>query len=279
MVHMSPKRLRSKFMDRFRSSSRESSSPPTTPRIPIPIFQTRLSEATIKSRISDVVAPQPASEDTLARLRSQPGLEYEHLYRFWCPAIVVRTLEYLNQYGVKEEGLYRVPGSSETVKRLKNDFDCLGDLALESVPNNEFDHPLQVADVASLFKQFLRDLPTPIIPKEIVTELELNLADIAASRAILSTRMEAYEFYLLSMLCNHLIAVSSHADTNKMDTHNLSIVFCSSSNLGIGSNVFAALIKEDIWAGLRSSREAEALGQERIVIVGPAVTSTDQIAI
>lgn len=278
MVHMSPKRLRSKLMDRFRSSSsRESSSPPTTPRTPIPIFHAKLADATIKSRLSD--SKLPLSSEELTRTPSQLKSDDAQLYRFWCPAVVVRTLDYLNQHGLQEEGLYRVPGSSETIKRLKNDFDCLGDLALEAVPNNEFNHPLQIADVASLFKQFLRDLPTPIIPKEVVTDLEQNLHDLEASRTILTTRMEPYEFYLLSMLCNHLIAVNAYADTNKMDTHNLSIVFCSSSNLGIGSNVFAALLKEEVWTGLRSAREGDALGQERIVIAGPEITSTDQIVV
>lgn len=172
-----------------------------------------------------------------------------------------------------------MPGSSETIKRLKQDFDCLGDVVLETVPVNEFNHPLQIADVASLFKQFLRDLPNPIMPKDIVAELELNLSSPESLRDILTTKMAPYEFYLLSMLCNHLIAVSSYSDQNKMDIHNLSIVFCSSSNLGIGSNVFAALVKEEIWSGLRSSREKEALEDDTIVIEGPLMTSTDQIVV
>lgn len=280
MGHMSPKRLRSKFMDKFRLSPRETSSPPATPRGPIPIFQAKLADATMKSRLSDTPIPKKNSTtNTSERPKNQLKLEEAQLYRFWCPAVVVRTLEYLNQNGLKEEGLYRVPGSSETIKRLKQDFDCLGDVVLETVPVNEFNHPLQIADVASLFKQFLRDLPNPIMPKDIVAELELNLSSPESLRDILTTKMAPYEFYLLSMLCNHLIAVSSYSDQNKMDIHNLSIVFCSSSNLGIGSNVFAALVKEEIWSGLRSSREKEALEDDTIVIEGPLMTSTDQIVV
>lgn len=275
MPHLSPKGLRTKLLDRLRFGARDISPSVGAQKALIPIFNAPLIKATMASRIStdapiDLAATEAEAEDR----RGLGDRDLSKLYRFWCPAVVVRTLEYLNAHGLEEEGLYRVPGSSETIKRLKAAFDSQGDLVLESIPRREFVHGLQIADVASLFKQFLRDLPAPMITQIVVARLEAHLGEPQLLREVISAELDAYEFYLLSMLCHHLIAVNAHSAKNKMDTHNLSIVFCSSSNLGIGSNVFTALMDAEVWTNLFCKREADTLARERAANDPAPITTT-----
>lgn len=183
-------------------------------------------------------------------------------YSYWCPAVVVRSVNYLNTFGLDEEGLYRVPGSSDTIKRLKHEFDCHADISFETFTSTDIQHGIQVADVASLLKLFLRELPEPIIPAETAKKLAAASITTEELRAILSTEIGPYEFYLLSILFTHLTLVDSRSSNNKMDISNLAIVFCSSSNLGIGSKLFMKMAKADVWAGLRCQNETTSSSEE-----------------
>lgn len=286
MGPLSPKGLKSRLLDRFKISSSNGNSSLASlrdnhtrqsaadGRSPIPIFAVPLSAATIASRL-DKVAPQQAAVVT-----GSSQSELSPWFRFWCPAIVIRCLDYLNAFGLEEEGLYRVPGSSETVRRLKVEYNCLGDFSLDSALPDDPNYNLQIGDVASLFKLYLRELPLPIISRDLAIDLEKNLTDTEYLRTALSSRTEPYDFYLLSILFHHLIAVAARSQQNKMDAHNLSILFCSSSNLGIGPNIFTAMLTPDLWSNLRCQRDAEVLQREQSVLnFGPSLTTTDQMAV
>lgn len=262
MGSKSPKRFRTRILDRlgFGSRSSTTSQASVLPSTPIPIFETSLLEATTASRL---LRTFPAPSEASTHVASAEDLEL--LYRFWCPAIVVRCLEFLNSRGLDEEGIYRVPGSSETIKRLKLEFNCRGDVNFDQLHLPETSHSLQIADVASLFKLYLRELPSPIIPPLIVKDLEGVAQIITSLRDILSSKLQPYEFFLLSIFCMHLSAIDEHSSTNKMDINNLSIVFCSSSNLGIGSNLFTLLARRSVWEGLRCANEQSALEAEKAV--------------
>lgn len=256
-------KFKARLLKKFSRTSREDrriSLPIHSPAEPIPIFRVALSHAVIASRI-EAVAPLAYTPSPINP--QLPDQQFVHLYKYWCPAIVIRTLDYLNKQGLDEEGLYRVPGSTETIKLLKHEFDCYGDVLIETM--NAPDREIQVADVASLFKLFLRELPSPIITNETVKELERDIGDLSHVRTTLSTRMPPYEFYLLSLLCDHLCRVNAKAEQNKMDINNLAIVFCSSSNLGFGSNMLSALVKYEVWADLRCETERQALQDEAAV--------------
>lgn len=263
MVSLSPKRLRSRLMDRLGIGAPRHRSRLDFSGAPIPIFETTLAKATIASRLEH----QPPAEENFVQAgtssQSTTSPRFALLYRYWCPAVANRCLQYLALHGLDEEGLYRVPGSSETIKRLRHDFNCNGDVDLESFTPHEGQHELQVADVASLFKQFLRELAAPIMTSEMVSSLEAEMQTTATLRTLLSTKLQPYEFYMLSMLCTHLSAVDAHSSSNKMDIHNLSIVYCSSSNLGFGTNLFSALTRVEVWDGLRCVNEQSTIKQEQ----------------
>ena len=79
------------------------------------------------------------------------------------PAVVYRCIEYLKAKGAaSEEGIFRLSGSNVVVKSLKERFNNEGDIDLLS-ESRYYD----VHAVASLFKQYLRELPTTVLTREL----------------------------------------------------------------------------------------------------------------
>lgn len=79
------------------------------------------------------------------------------------PAVVYRCIEYLRAKGAaSEEGIFRLSGSNVVVKALKERFNTEGDVDLLAE-----DHYYDVHAVASLFKQYLRELPTTVLTREL----------------------------------------------------------------------------------------------------------------
>ncbi|ORY82485.1 Rho GTPase activation protein [Protomyces lactucae-debilis] len=257
--------LPGEFRDTVERPSQPPSSPKAAQRHPEqqhhepatrPVFGVAIDIATCRSRLSSTVPLQDAD-----------GVDVEALFRYWLPGVVCQSLDYLDAY-VAEEGLYRVPGSTHMVQSLQHSYDISGSIQLESIAG------LQIADVASLFKLYLRELPQRLINQVLASRLEQAIAsDAAETNANQSTtlcsllrQLRPYEFYLLRRLCEHLFRVQAVAETSKMTISNLCIVFCSSSNLGIGANVLSKLIAApDVWQGLRSDGEIEAISLEKEV--------------
>ncbi|KAL8281214.1 hypothetical protein RQP46_006248 [Phenoliferia psychrophenolica] len=59
--------------------------------------------------------------------------------RRWLPAVAVRCFEYLEEWGKKEEGIYRVPGSSYQIAQLRALFDAGMDLDLREIHPGDLD--------------------------------------------------------------------------------------------------------------------------------------------
>ena len=73
--------------------------------------------------------------------------------RRWLPAIVYRSLAFLNGEHADEEGLYRVNGGTNDIQQLRLLFDAGMDLDLEAFHASVVDPN----SVASLYKSFLRE--------------------------------------------------------------------------------------------------------------------------
>jgi RalA-binding protein 1 len=74
------------------------------------------------------------------------------------PAVVYRCIEYLQAKGASsEEGIFRLSGSNVVIKALKERFNTEGDI--DFLAGDEY---YDVHAVASLFKQYLRELPTTV---------------------------------------------------------------------------------------------------------------------
>lgn len=79
------------------------------------------------------------------------------------PAVVYRCIEFLEaKDAASEEGIFRLSGSNVVVKALKERFNTEGDVDLLAGDQN-----YDVHAVASLFKQYLRELPTTVLTREL----------------------------------------------------------------------------------------------------------------
>ncbi|BFZ63442.1 hypothetical protein YB2330_004564 [Saitoella coloradoensis] len=244
--------------------------PPQSPRIHV--FGMDLRQAVILTRT--------------AQTRGQG----ESAARYWLPAIITRAISYLNKHGLDEEGIYRVPGSTNTVQRLRRAFEEGGDYEIDG--EDETRGMEDPHAVASLLKAYLRELPSPLFPYEshlALNTLLLSYTGIPAFTIQASTpqtqpsspppppppsttlptalghflsKLPPYNFYLLRTLTHHLASVVAASEVNKMTISNLGLIFCP--GLGISSVLFGVLVGEweVVWGGVRCETEVEALSQE-----------------
>ncbi|XP_030306459.1 rho GTPase-activating protein 24 isoform X4 [Calypte anna] len=172
-------------------------------------------------------------EDRNAGVRS-PGIfgqkledtvRYEKRYgNHLAPVLVEQCVDFIRQWGLKEEGLFRLPGQANLVKELQDAFDC-GE-------KPSFDSNTDVHTVASLLKLYLRELPEPVIPytkyedflscaKMLSKEEEMALKEL--EKQVKS--LPAVNYNLLKYICRFLDEVQSYSGVNKMSVQNLATVF------------------------------------------------------
>ena len=83
------------------------------------------------------------------------------------PAVVYRCLEYLESKDAsREEGIFRMSGSNVVIKGLKKRFNAEGDFDFLGPDEPYFD----VHAVASLLKLYLRELPQPVLTRDLYLE-------------------------------------------------------------------------------------------------------------
>ena len=159
------------------------------------------------------------------------------------PAVVWRSLEYLEHCNAsKEEGIFRLSGSSVVVRALKDRFNAEGDF--DFINDNQYH---DVHAIASLLKTYLRELPTSILTRELHLDF-IKVLDIPEkSRKIqaynlLVHRLPMPNWALLRALSAFLLGVTNNSDVNKMTGRNVGIVF--SPTLKIPAPVFQMFLDE-----------------------------------
>ena len=148
------------------------------------------------------------------------------------PAVVYRCLEYLRaKNAASEEGIFRLSGSNVVIKALKERFNTEGDVNILGE-----DQYYDVHAVASLFKLYLRELPTTVLTRELhieflhVLELDDKKDKIAAFNTLVH-RLPPANFALLRALSQYLLEVVNNSDKNKMSVRNVGIVFAPTLNI------------------------------------------------
>ncbi|XP_015195665.1 rho GTPase-activating protein 24 isoform X2 [Lepisosteus oculatus] len=140
------------------------------------------------------------------------------------PMLVEQCVDFIRQRGLKEEGLFRLPGQANLVKELQDAFDC-GE-------KPSFDCNTDVHTVASLLKLYLRELPEPVIPfakyEEFLTCTKLFNKDEESGMKELMKQVKSLppvNYNLLKYICRFLDEVQSYSGVNKMSVQNLATVF------------------------------------------------------
>uniref|UniRef100_A0A158P9I5 Rho-GAP domain-containing protein n=1 Tax=Angiostrongylus cantonensis TaxID=6313 RepID=A0A158P9I5_ANGCA len=157
------------------------------------------------------------------------------------PRIVENCTQYLMAYGLNSVGLFRIAGSAKRCRQLKSALEKAGG---GTAISNDLVANTTAHDVATLLKEYFRDLPQSLLPREHYQ------AYIAASRIPLEERIETVRllvsllglpntdtlYVLLKFL--HEVSLNSQDQThhngievvqgNRMDTRNLATIFAPS---------------------------------------------------
>ncbi|KAK9431331.1 Rho GTPase activation protein [Lipomyces doorenjongii] len=196
--------------------------------------------------------------------------------RYWVPGIVTRCINFLNQYGLEEEGLYRISGSVSGIEELKKEFAFYGqEMVLQPEVHD-------VHTIASLLKAYIRALPEALIPPSpqlfaILTQISEGVPYDAIQRLIAT--LPVYNFHFLRILCSHFALVTSASGKNRMTLSNLMLILCPTMRMD--SKLFSWMV-EDVdqclgaasRSSIRNNEYAAVIDEARIPIGGEPPRST-----
>ncbi|WVQ79150.1 hypothetical protein IAT38_001246 [Cryptococcus sp. DSM 104549] len=173
--------------------------------------------------------------------------EWETRRRKCLPAVVIRSVDYLHIWGPKEEGIFRISGRSSHIAMLRKEFDSGADIDLTSCHPGDLDPHA----VAGLFKSYLRELPSPLLTRELGPAIEKAVgekADKAQRDTIVATDVEIAphegeslrellnqlpqaHWFLLAEVLRLLDLIPRHSATNRMTLNALMLSLGPSLNL------------------------------------------------
>ncbi|CAN7939732.1 unnamed protein product [Ixodes hexagonus] len=151
------------------------------------------------------------------------------------PAIVRECIDYIEEHGMTCEGIYRMSGVKSKVQQLRACCNRHETLCLS-------EHEPHV--VASLLKQFLRELPDPVLTSELCPKFEEAAAIKDETKRVeaiqrLIEQLPNPNRLLLSWVFVHMTNVIRMEKHNKMNLQNVSIVL--SPSMQISHRVLHAL--------------------------------------
>uniref|UniRef100_A0A9J7XV26 Myosin IXAb n=1 Tax=Cyprinus carpio carpio TaxID=630221 RepID=A0A9J7XV26_CYPCA len=138
------------------------------------------------------------------------------------PLVVEKLINYIEMHGLYTEGIYRKSGSTNKSKELKQGLDT----DVNSV--NLDDYNIHV--IASVLKQWLRDLPNPLMTFELYEEF-LRAMGLQDKREVVQSvysvidQLSRTHLSTLERLVFHLVRISFQEETNRMSANALAIVF------------------------------------------------------
>ncbi|KAK6325265.1 hypothetical protein J4Q44_G00046070 [Coregonus suidteri] len=181
----------------------------------------------------------PAEATSKKEKHRDKRLSLNPIYR-QVPRLVDSCCQHLEKYGLQTVGIFRVGSSKKRVRQLREEFDRGVDVQL--------DEEHSVHDVAALLKEFLRDMPDPLLTKELYT-------------AFINTMLlDSCNSDTLHRLLQFLSTVANHAHNsqdkdgqevtgNKMTSLNLATIF--------GPNLLHKQKSSDKEFSVQSSARAE----------------------
>uniref|UniRef100_A0A8C9EX26 Rho-GAP domain-containing protein n=1 Tax=Pavo cristatus TaxID=9049 RepID=A0A8C9EX26_PAVCR len=124
------------------------------------------------------------------------------------PFLVTQMVEYLEIFGLQRVGIFRISGSVNKIKELKQKYDQ-GE-KVDLINHGDVD------SVASLLKLFLNELPVAVLPD--------NVQCVRNLRQLISHLPKEHQ-NLLQFLSAFLLKVATYSAVNCMTLENLAIVF------------------------------------------------------
>ncbi|NWU94922.1 FA13A protein, partial [Upupa epops] len=140
------------------------------------------------------------------------------------PFLVAQMVEYLEVFGLEHAGIFRINGSANKIKQLKQKYNRGEKVDLI----NEGD----VDSVASLLKLFLKELPVALFPDNICSGLlktfqehKIHTRECTENLRQLLTCLPKAHQKLLQFLSAFLLKVAMYSTVNFMTLENLATVF------------------------------------------------------
>ncbi|WVQ93451.1 hypothetical protein IAU59_000525 [Kwoniella sp. CBS 9459] len=177
--------------------------------------------------------------------------QWETRRRKCLPAVVVRSVEYLEIWGPKEEGIFRISGRSSHIAKLRKEFDAGADIDLTQCHPGDLDPHA----VAGLFKSYLRELPSPLLTHHLTPRFDAyvkgkgkainNRATFGSMaedghfeaaedlKALLQQLPQAH-WFLLADIVKLLDLIPRHVATNRMTQNALMLSLGPSLNISGG---------------------------------------------
>ncbi|XP_067896470.1 rho GTPase-activating protein 6 isoform X2 [Heterodontus francisci] len=209
--------------------------------------QSRLLEALQLSLPTEVLNKKEKQRDK--------KLSLNPIYR-QVPRLVDSCCQHLEKNGLQTVGIFRVGSSKKRVRQLREEFDRGADVVL--------DEEHSVHDVGALLKEFLRDIPDPLLTRELYTPfistLLLEQDEQLSALQLLIYLLPPCNCDTLHRLMEFLAMVTNHAEDsldkdgqevtgNKMTSLNLATIF--------GPNLLHKQKSTDKEFSVQSSARAE----------------------
>ncbi|XP_077073020.1 rho GTPase-activating protein 6 [Siphateles boraxobius] len=224
------------------SSSSETPNDPATPGTPESALRTRRRGGMSVDCITDLddshsrllealQLSMPLESPSEKKKMSDAKLSLNPIYR-QVPRVLDSCCQHLQRYGLQTVGIFRVGSSKKRVRQLREAFDQGTDVAL--------DQRHSVHDVAALLKEFLRDMPDPLLTRELYSAFiacaSLEKPDQLSAIQLLICLLPACNSDTLQRLLYFLSDVANHAEDswgaggkevvgNKMTSLNLATIF------------------------------------------------------
>ncbi|KFV80225.1 Rho GTPase-activating protein 6, partial [Struthio camelus australis] len=184
------------------------------------------------SRLLEALQLSHPHELHLRRSRGKKKMLSLNPIAWQVPRIVDRCCKHIEMHGLQTVGIFRVGSSKQSVEQLREEFNQGLDVFL--------DEHQSVHDVAALLKEFLRDMPDSLIPRELY---EAFLSTVSMEGPVQLATLQLLLFLLppchsdtLYRLLQFLNEVAQHAESsqgpdgqeipgNKMTVSNLATIF------------------------------------------------------
>ncbi|XP_016367119.1 rho GTPase-activating protein 6-like isoform X1 [Sinocyclocheilus rhinocerous] len=246
LLHLMGRRSTNKELSSSNSSLSSSSETPnegTTPSTPETALRSRRRGGVSVDCITDLddshsrllealqLSMPVESHSEKKKKTSDAKLSLNPIYR-QVPRVLDSCCQHLQKYGLQTVGIFRVGSSKKRVRQLREAFDQGADVVL--------DQRHSVHDVAALLKEFLRDMPDPLLTRELYSAFiscaSLDKADQYTVIQLLICLLPACNSDTLQCLLHFLSDVANHAEDsrdadgnevigNKMTSLNLATIF------------------------------------------------------
>lgn len=147
------------------------------------------------------------------------------------PIILEKLLSEIEIRGLEEVGLYRKSGSLLSIDKISKLIDTQGDLNMEN--SLLFD----IHNICGVVKCFLRELPEPLIPGDLIDQLLQIKSSPAQQQLPSEKRFEIYNevlgalpvenYCLIERMYHHLHLIEKNNHANKMTSYNLSTIMAT----------------------------------------------------